>query len=217
MTVEICTVSGFDEVGRNMVAVKVDDEVVICDMGLHVENYAKLTEDEQEDLLKLNREVLIKAMAVPNDDLINDWKGKVKAVVPSHAHLDHLGAIPYLAGHYDAPIIGTPYTIHVLKHIIKDGHIPLKNKLKIIDLNGTVSISKKIQVELVNITHSTPHTATVVIHTPHGAVVYANDFKFDDTPTLGKPPNYERLKQLGIEGVLAAFVDCTYAGVDAKT
>ena len=217
MTVEICTVSGFDEVGRNMVAVKVDDEVVICDMGLHIENYVKVTEDEEEDVVKLNREVLIKAKAVPNDELIKDWKGKVKAIVPGHAHLDHLGAIPYLAGHYDAPIIGTPYTIHVLRHILKDGSIPLKNKLNIIDLNGKVNVSKKLQVELVNITHSTPHTATVVIHTPHGAVVYANDFKFDDTPTLGKPPNYERLKQIGNEGVLAAFVDCTYAGVDAKT
>src|SRR3989344_2639991 len=110
MTVEICTVSGFNEVGRNMVAIRVDDEVVICDMGLHLENYIKVTEDEEENVVKLNREVLIKARAVPDDGLIKDWKGKVKAIVPSHAHLDHLGAIPYLASHYDAPVIGTPYT-----------------------------------------------------------------------------------------------------------
>lgn len=217
MTVEICTVSGFDEVGRNMVAVRVDDEVVICDMGLHLENYIKVTEDEEEDVVRLNREVLIKAKAVPDDGLIKDWRGKVKAIIPSHAHLDHLGAIPYLAHHYDAPVIGTPYTIQVLKHIISDGGIRVKNKLKAVDLNGRVAISKNLQVELVNITHSTPHTAMVVIHTPKGAVVYANDFKLDDTPTLGKPPNYERIRQLGREGVLAAFVDSTNASIDAKT
>ncbi|MBI2143682.1 RNase J family beta-CASP ribonuclease [Candidatus Woesearchaeota archaeon] len=217
MTVEICAVSGFDEVGRNMVAVKVDDEAVICDMGLHLENYIKITDDEEEDVVKLSRESLIKARAVPNDDLIRDWKGKVKAIVPSHAHLDHLGAVPFLAHHYDAPIIGTPYTIQVLKHILKDSGLRIQNKLKAIDENGTVNISKKLQVELVHTTHSTPHTATVAIHTPAGAVVYANDFKFDDTPTLGKPPNYERLRELGEQGVLAAVVDSTYAAVDAKT
>lgn len=217
MTVEICTVSGFDEVGRNMVAVKVDDEVVICDMGLHLENYIKVTDDEQEDVVKLNREVLIKAKAVPDDELIKDWRGKVKTIIPSHAHLDHIGAIPYLAHHYDAPVIGTPYTIQVLKHIIDDGGMQLKNSLKAVDLNSKVSISKNLQVEFVNITHSTPHTAMVVVHTPKGAVVYANDFKLDDTPTLGKPPNYDRIKELGREGVLAVFVDSTNAAVDAKT
>ncbi|MBI2176705.1 RNase J family beta-CASP ribonuclease [Candidatus Woesearchaeota archaeon] len=216
MTVEICTVSGFDEVGRNMVAVRVDDEVIICDMGLHLENYIKVT-DEGEDVVRLNREVLIKARAVPDDGLIKDWRGKVKAIIPSHAHLDHLGAIPYLAHHYDAPVIGTPYTIQVLKHIISDGGIQVKNRLRAVDLNGKVSISKNLQVELVNITHSTPHTVMVVIHTPHGAVVYANDFKLDDNPTLGKPPNYDRIKELGKEGVLAAFVDSTNASIDAKT
>ena len=217
MTVEICTVSGFDEVGRNMVAVKVDDEVIICDMGLHLENYIKVTEDEEEHVVKLGRDVLIKAKAVPDDGLIKDWQGKVKAIIPSHAHLDHLGAIPYLAFHYDAPVLGTPYTIQVLKHIITDGGLPLKNKLKAVDMNGRVSISKNLQVEFVNITHSTPHTAMVVIHTPNGAVVYANDFKLGDTPTLGKPPNYERIKELGREGVLAVFVDSTNASIDAKT
>lgn len=217
MTVEICTVSGFDEVGRNMVAVKVDDEVVICDMGLHLENYIKVTEDEEEDVVKLNQEVLIKARAVPDDGLIKDWLGKVKAIIPSHAHLDHLGAIPYLAHHYDAPVIGTPYAIQVLKHIISDGGIQVKNRLKAVDLNSRVAVSKNLQVELVSITHSTPHTAMVVIHTPKGAVVYANDFKLDDTPTLGKPPNYERIKELGREGVLAVFVDSTNASIDTKT
>ncbi|MBI3036161.1 RNase J family beta-CASP ribonuclease [Candidatus Woesearchaeota archaeon] len=217
MTVEICTVSGFNEVGRNMIAVRVDDEVVICDMGLHLENYIKVTDDEEEGVVKLNRDVLIKARAVPDDELIRDWMPKVEAIVPSHAHLDHLGAIPYLGHHYDAPIIGTPYTIQVLKHIIEDAGLRIQNKLKVVDLNGKVAVSKKIQVEFVSITHSTPHTALVVIHTPAGAVVYANDFKLDDTPTLGKPPNYEHIKKLGKEGVLAVFVDSTNAHVDAKT
>lgn len=220
MTVEICTVSGFDEVGRNMVAVRVDDDVVILDMGIHLENYIRVTEEseeDEEDVIRINREVLIKAKAIPDDEVVRDWMPKVRAIIPGHAHLDHLGAIPYLANHYDAPVVGTPYTIQVLKHLIDDGRMPFKNKLKAVEVNGRFAISKKLNVEFVNMTHSTPHTATVVLHTPDGAVVYANDFKFDDTPTLGKPPNYARLGEIGKEGVLAAFVDTTNANVDAKT
>ncbi len=218
MAVEICTVSGFDEVGRNMVAIKVDEDVIICDMGLQLENYIRVTEDEdEEDVIRLSRDVLIKAKAVPDDKVIYDWIPNVRAIIPSHAHLDHLGAIPYLAQHYDAQIIGTPYTIQVLKHLVADSEIHLGNKLVAIDINGKVSVSRKVEVELVNITHSTPQTAMVVIHTPYGAIVYANDFKLDDTPVLGKPPNYERIAEIGREGVLAAFVDCTNACADTKT
>jgi len=217
MPVEICTVSGFNEVGRNMTAIKVDDEVVICDMGLHLENYIKVTNEEGENVINLRRADLIKAKAVPDDDVISAWRGKVRAIVPSHAHLDHIGAIPFLAQHYDAPVYATPYTIQVLSHIIRDNGMQLPNKLRAVEVNGTVTISKKIQVEFVNITHSTPHTALVVIHTPYGYIVYSNDFKLDDTPTLGKPPNYNRIKEIGEEGVLAAFIDCTNACEDRKT
>ncbi|HIG98036.1 TPA: RNase J family beta-CASP ribonuclease [Candidatus Woesearchaeota archaeon] len=217
MTVEICTVSGFDDVGRNMVAVRVDDEVVICDMGIHLENYMKLTDEEEENSSSLNRDALIKARAIPDDGLISEWKGMVKAIVPSHAHLDHLGAIPYLAHHYDAPIMNTPYTVQVLRHLLEDNDVRLRNKLQVVEPNGRVKLSKNITLEMVNITHSTPHTAMVVIHTPAGAIVYANDFKLDDTPTLGKPPNYARLAELEKEGTLAIFIDSTNADVDAKT
>jgi ribonuclease J len=218
MTVEICTVSGYDEVGRNMIAVKVDDEVIICDMGLHMENYVKVTQDEEGNV-DLNKEELIDANAIPDDSVIKDWKKKVKAIIPGHAHLDHLGAIPFLASNYDAPVIATPYAISVLKRIIADGkgRGKLSNKLKTVEMDGVVKISKNIKVEFVNMTHSTPHTAMVVIHTPDGAIAYANDFKLDDTPTFGKPPNYKRIKEIAKEGVLAAFIDCTNADVVGKT
>jgi len=115
--IEICAVGGYNEVGKNMTAIKIDDEVVIMDMGIHLESYIKYTDDE--DILNIEPSELIKVGAVPDVTKIEDWEKYVKAIIPTHAHLDHLGAIPYLANKYDAPILGTPFTIEVLKAILK--------------------------------------------------------------------------------------------------
>ena len=217
MAIEIKAIGGYAEVGKNMTAVKVDDEVIIIDMGIHLPNYIKITEEEGETVIKLKASDLIKARAIPNTNMIKDWKDQVKAIVPTHAHLDHIGAIPYLASRFkDAPVICTPFTAAVLKSILKDEKIKLPNKIKTINPNSKIKISDKITVELVNITHSTPQSSVVAIHTPYGAVVYAADFKLDNTPTLGGKPNYAALESLGRKGVAVAIVNALYAPYDGK-
>tara|TARA_Y100000310_G_scaffold342415_1_gene445588 strand:+ start:1451 stop:2779 length:1329 start_codon:yes stop_codon:yes gene_type:complete len=207
--IEICSVGGYDEVGKNCTAIKVGDEVVICDMGLYLESYIKLTEDE--DAYEIVPERLIEVGAVPNINSIKDWKKNVKAIVPTHAHLDHVGAIPFLADKYDAPVICTPFTGEVLKESIKDNKVRFGNKIKQIQSNSTIKITDNIKLEFVHVTHSTPHTAIIALHTKEGIVLYANDFKFDLSPTLGKKPNFKRLMELGKQGVHALIVDSTYA------
>ena len=211
MAIEIMAVGGFGEVGKNMTAVKIDDEVVIFDMGLHLPNYIKYTEEEEAELVKFSRKELINVKAVPDDNVINDWRDKVIAIIPSHAHLDHIGAVPYLASRYNAPIICTPFTIEVIKAILKDQRIKLENELKPLNANSKLRLSKNLTVEFVNITHSTPQTVVVALHTKYGAIVYCNDFKLDNTPTLGQKPNYEALKKLGDQKVKLAIVDSLYA------
>ena len=196
MTVEICTIGGFSETGKNSTAIKVDDEVVILDMGLHMENYIRYTEDE--DISALSYEELLEVNAVPNYSLIKDWAEKVIGIIPSHGHLDHLGAVPFAAGIFpQAPIICTPYSAEVLKSIIRDEEIKVSNKLISLNLNSKHKLSKHISVELVNMTHSIPQASMIVLHTPYGKIVYANDYKFDRQPTLGKKPNLERLEEIG--------------------
>lgn len=213
MTVEICSVGGYNEVGKNMTAIKVDDQVIICDMGIHIENYIKCTEDE--DLIKISADQLIRANAVPDISTIKDWKDKVKAIIPTHAHLDHVGAIPFLASKFDAPILCTPFTTAVINAILKSEKITIRNKIKTLNTNSVYYLSKDIKIEFINITHSTPQTVMVAIHTKYGVIIYANDFKFDRTPTLGQKANTERLKELGKKGIYALIVDSTYAQ-DAK-
>lgn len=217
--IEIATVSGYSGFGRNMTAIKIGEKVVVIDIGLHMENYIKLSEEAEDVEASVTTKDLIKEKAIPNPKLIEEWKDKVVAIVPGHAHLDHLGAIPYLADQFpNATIYGTPFTIEVLRAIVKDNELRLDNTIKKIEVDGRQKIDNDITIELVNITHSTPQTSVVVIHTPKGKIVYASDFKMDNTPTLGKKPNYKRLTELGNEGkVIALICESTNAAVAGKT
>ncbi len=216
MPIEICSIGGFSESGKNSTAIKVDDEVVILDMGLHMENYIRYTEDE--DISKVSYEELLQVNAVPNYGLMEDWKSKVLAIIPSHGHLDHIGAIPFGFKLFPkASIICTPFTAEILKGIFTDEEIKVPNPLISLNLNSSYRLSKKLTVELIYMTHSIPHTAMILLHTPYGTVVYANDYKFDRQPTLGQKPNFERLKEIGEEGAKVLIVESLYAHEHKKT
>ncbi len=215
MHIEFYPVGGFSEVGRNMAALKIDDEVIILDMGLYMPKIVDF-EEEGNSRQTSSREQLIAANAIPNDKILDSIRSKVKAIVLSHCHLDHCGAAPFLAPRYNAPIIGTPYTIEVLKSILRDDNFQIKNQLKSVNPNSTIQVSKNIKVELINMTHSTLQTALIAIHTRQGIILYANDFKFDNNPVLGKPYNLARLHELSKEKVLAVIVDSLYSAVPGK-
>ena len=213
MALEIVAVGGYSVVGRNMTAVRWNDEVVILDCGLHVPNYATYTEEEQGDIIKLDEKNLKRVGAIPDDRSIQEWWPKVKAIVIGHAHLDHLGATPYLEHKYDAPIIATPFACAVLNAICRDERIKLKNQIRPLLPNSSMKVSPNITIEFIHVTHSTPQAVVIVVHTPDGKIVYGNDFKLDNSPTLGKKPNYEALQELGKEGkVKALIMDDLYAG-----
>lgn len=211
--VEICTAGGYNEVGKNSTAVKVGNEAYIFDLGIHLENYIKYTQDE--DIVSVNPRELMGTGSVPDVSAIDDWKSKVRMILPTHAHLDHVGAIPYLANNFNAPIMCTPFTSEVLKGIITEDKIKLNNKIRSMSANSSFQASGDVKIEFVHMTHSTPHTVMIVLHTKEGIVLYANDFKFDLFPTLGKKPNFRRLEELGKEKVLALICDSTYAA-DAR-
>jgi len=214
--IEIAAVGGYSEVGKNMTAIKVDNEVIICDMGLHLEPYIQYTDEEDFDKI-LSAKELLKVGAIPDDSVIENWKREVKAIIPTHGHLDHVGALAFIANKYRSPILCTPFTAEIIKAITKDEKIKLKNEIKILNTNSTYQISKNIKIEFVNMTHSIPQTVMVAIHTKYGIIIYANDFKFDNHPMIGKKPDYAKLKELGNKGVLCLIVDSTRANKAIKT
>lgn len=212
MSIEIAAVGGYSEFGRNMTAVRVDDEVIIIDMGIHLENYIGLQGHVDVDFISVDK--LLQHNAIPKFNMIGNWRKKVKAIVPTHAHLDHVGAIPYISNLYNAKIVCTPFTAEVIKSITDDKRKVLRNPIKILPGNSKLKISSKIMLEFIHVTHSTPHTVMVALHTPYGTVLYANDFKFDSNPTLGAKPNMARLGEL--KNVKAMIVDCTRAWDEKK-
>ncbi|MDD5133478.1 MAG: RNase J family beta-CASP ribonuclease [Candidatus Nanoarchaeia archaeon] len=213
---EICTVGGYNEVGKNMTAVKVGDEVVIFDMGIYLPPIVNL---EEEEKLNLSTIKLRKIGALPDDTVLDQlgWTKKVKAICLGHVHLDHIEAVPYLAAKYNCPIYASPYTMEVLKVIIAEEDAILPNDLRTINLNTTMKISDSLKIEFINITHSTPQSAMMCLHTKEGIVLYCNDFKFDNNPIIGDAPNYARLKELRYQNVAAMIVESLYADREGKT
>jgi ribonuclease J len=214
MAIEICAVSGYAEFGKNMTAVKAGNDVILLDMGLHIENYISYTEDEE--FVDINVMKLIEKNAAPDISVIEDWRDKVKAIVISHVHLDHIGAVPYIASKFNAPVICTPFAAEVLKDILDSEKTKLPNKIEVLPVNGRKNIGK-LSIELLNVTHSTPESCAIAIHTPEGTVVYMSDFKLDTNPTLGKKTNLKRFEEIGNAGVKAMIIDSTNASDAGKT
>jgi len=208
MEIEIIAVGGYDEVGRNMTAVRCGKEIVIFDMGLRLDQLMIHEDAEVDEMHSLD---LIKIKAIPDDTILQKVEGTVKAIVCSHGHLDHIGAIPKLAHRYKAPIISTPYATELIRQQISgERKFAAGNKLIALKAGEKMTISPNLVLEFVRTQHSIIDTVTPVLHTPHGAIVYACDFKFDRSPVIGQPPDFARFRQLGNEGVLALIVESTY-------
>lgn len=218
---EIYSVGGFNEVGKNMTAVRIGDDAVLFDAGVYLPAIIDLQEEEIQP--HSYPEKKLREIGALPDDLILDSFGvrdKVRAILLGHAHLDHVGAVPYLGYRYNAPVAGTPFTMAILKKIMEDGNQKIPNKMFSVNPNSSFTIrgkNKTYQAEFINITHSTLQATMIALHTPEGVVLYANDFKLDDNPILGLPPNYDALKRIAKEGVKALIVDSLYSGDERKT
>lgn len=212
MSVEVIAIGGYEEVGKNMSAIKVGEDVVIFDMGIHLD---RIHIHEDTDIARMHSLDLIERGIIPDDTLMKDVDGKVRAIVFSHGHLDHIGAVAKLAHRYEAPLIATPYTMALIEKTIKgERKFKVTNPLKVLNSGEKMQISPDITLEFVRTTHSIPQAVTPALHTSEGIIVYSNDFKFDNHQTLSPPPDYQRFRELGRKGVLAAIIDTTRAAED---
>lgn len=215
MTVEVIAVGGYEEVGKNMTAVKIGEDVIIFDMGIHLD---RISIHEDTDIDRMHSLDLIERGVIPDDTLMKDVDGQVKAIVFSHGHLDHIGAVAKLAHRYNAPIIGTPYTIALIERTIKgERKFKVNNPIRPLNPGSKLKLSKDITLEFVQSTHSIPQAVFPVLHTPEGIIVYALDFKFDNHQKVSPPPDYNRLRELGRKGVLVLIVETTNATNHTET
>ncbi|WP_284014003.1 RNase J family beta-CASP ribonuclease [Halobaculum litoreum] len=219
MEVEIATIGGYEEVGRQMTAVRAGDDIVVFDMGLNLSQVLIHDNVETEKMHSLD---LIDMGAIPDDRVMSDMEGDVQAIVPTHGHLDHIGAISKLAHRYDAPIVSAPFTIELVKQQVKgENKFNVDNDLVKMEAGETMEIgdSGNVQLEFVHVTHSIIDAVNPVVHTPEGAVVYGLDKRMDHSPVLEDPIDMQRFREIGREGngVLAYIEDCTNAGRKGRT
>ncbi|HSD58964.1 MAG TPA: RNase J family beta-CASP ribonuclease [Methanotrichaceae archaeon] len=213
--ISIIAVGGYDEVGRNMTAIRVGKDILVMDMGVRLDR-VQIHEDTNVECMHSSD--LISMGAIPDDSIMSNVDGRVRAIACTHGHLDHIGAISKLAHRYKAPIVATPFTADLIDQEIKSEKIfRVNNPLIAMSAGKRYQITEDLELEFIRVQHSIVDCVFAALHTPKGAIVYANDFKIDRSPTLGEAPDFSRLRQLGREGVLALITETTNAGISGKT
>jgi len=199
--IEILPIGGMNEVGKNMTAIGFGKKYIVVDMGVRLDSVLAF---EDAELGKMSREELIRINAIPDDNAFR--KKKVEAIVLTHGHLDHIGAIAKLAGAYNAKIYGTPFTMELTRRMLREegGQRP-KNEFVKVSPGSTIKVDG-ITIEFIPATHSILQTTVILIKGDGGSVLVASDFKLDDEPLLGYRTDEARLKRLGKEGLLAALI-----------
>lgn len=212
--IEIFAIGGYSEIGRNMTALRTSSGTVILDSGLWLE---KVIEYEDGNISELSTEKLWEMEAIPDDrEFFKKYGGEVKALLCTHAHLDHCGAIPMIVPKYQVPVIATPFTIEVIKKLFEDRRSGYDKLIKL-NPGSSYDLGDGMKVHFIYATHSTPQTVIICLETKDGRIIYANDFKFDEYPALGKRTDYEKLRKFGKKGVKLLISDSTRIDRESRT
>ena len=207
MGLSLLPLGGFGEVGKNCLAVSVDNDLVILDMGVHLEHYIELTGNDFFKKKHVYRQ-LVASKSIPDIRPLNKLQSSLRAICCSHGHLDHIGAVPFLSKKLRAPIYATKYTTKLISSFCADHNV--HPHLVVAFPNKLIRLSPKLSVEFIHVAHSIPHSSIIALHTPYGIVLYANDYKNDQTPPYDVPTNMSRIKELQ-DKVTVLLLDCLYA------
>lgn len=197
---KIIPLGGFNEIGKNMMAIEYENDIIVVDAGLMF---------PEEEMLGVD-------LVIPDITYLVEHKDKVRGIVITHGHEDHIGALPYVLPQLNVPVYATKLTRGIISIKLKERKTLAGATLRTVPMGGTVTLGK-FRVEFFPVCHSVPDAAGLIIHTPIGVLVHTGDFKLDHTPVCGNPTDLARLAQLGIRGILALLSDSTYAELPGYT
>ncbi len=191
---------GLGEIGKNMMALEIADDLIIIDAGLMF---------PEEDMLGVD-------LVIPDVSYVEERLHKLRAILITHGHEDHTGALPYVLPRLRLPngklppIYCTRLTRGLIYVKLEEHKLQKEVDLRIVRPGERIKLGR-MTAEFVHMTHSIPDAAAIAIETPFGTVFHTGDFKFDHTPIMGDPPDLTRIAELGRQGILLLFSDSTYA------
>ena len=191
---KIIPLGGLEEIGKNITVFEYEDEMILVDCGL---------EFPEENMLGVD-------MVIPDVTYLEKNADKLKGLVVTHGHEDHIGSIPYVLKKVSMPIYATKLTIGLIENKLEEHKLLRQTKLVTVNQGETIKFGK-IQVEFIRSCHSIPDSVMLAIKTPAGTVLHTGDFKIDHSPIDGQVMDFGRIAELGNEGILALMSDSTNA------
>jgi ribonuclease J len=197
---KIVPLGGLSEIGKNMMVLEYEDDIIAIDAGLMFPG---------EEMLGVD-------LVIPDISYLLERREKVRGIVITHGHEDHVGALPYLLPQLNVPVYSTRLTGGLISVKLKEGKAFAGAALREVSFGREVALGK-FRVEFFPVCHSIPDSAGLIIRTPIGTLIHSGDFKLDYTPVSGEPTGLSRLAQVGGQGVLALLSDSTYAELPGYT
>ncbi len=190
---QIIPLGGLGEIGKNMTVIRFGDDIIVIDSGLMF---------PEDDMLGID-------LVIPDISYLLDNRDLVRAIVLTHGHEDHIGALPYVLKQLDVPVYGTRLTLGILDGKLKEHNVPTTNLVPV-QAGDEVQIGP-FAVGFIHVSHSIADAVALSVKTPIGTIVHTGDFKFDQTPVDGKVTDFHKFAELGDQGVLVLLADSTNA------
>ena len=192
--VRVIPLGGLGEIGKNMMAVECGADIVVIDAGVLF---------PKEEMLGVD-------LVLPDIEYLMQRKEQVRAILITHGHEDHVGALPYVLRQLDVPVYAPPLARDLIHVKLREHRMVRSSQLHEVQPGDTLRLGS-ITAEYFQVCHSIPDACGIALHTPAGVVVHTGDFKIDHTPVDGKKLDMQRLAELGRDGVLLLLSDSTYA------
>lgn len=192
--IKITPLGGLHEIGKNMTVFEYGSDLIILDCGLAFPD---------DDMLGVD-------MVIPDITYLQKHKNRIRGIVLTHGHEDHIGAIPYVLKEFNVPVFGTKLTLGILQNKLSEHGILNSTKLNVVNPGTTFSLGE-FKIEFIRSNHSIADAVAVALHTPAGVILHTGDFKIDSTPINGEMIDLGRIGELGKNGVLLLLSDSTNA------